>query len=152
MDFLSSLDTNIDDIEKPLDPPVGTYQWQVTKIPTRSNSASGEWAIVEFAIKAISAEEDVDPDELEEFGPVTGIQSRISFMAPTDPEKTNDQAKTRDQIKNFCVNVLQLDDDGNPPLSELMDNSAGSQFLGTLSLRRTDDNVFIDVKRPAPLD
>jgi hypothetical protein len=152
MDFLASLDTKIDEIEKPLDPPVGTYQWQITKVPTRSNSKSGEWAIVEFLIRAIAAEEDVDPDELEEFGSVTGIQSRISFMAPTDPEQANEQAKTRDQIKNFCVNVLQLDDEDNPPLSELMDNSVGAQFLGTLSLRRTDDNVFIDVKRPAPLD
>ena len=101
MDFLSSLDTKVSDIEKPKAPPVGTYIWKVSKVPVPATSASGEYAIVEFLVQAVSAEEDVDPDDLEEFGAVAGIRSKVTFMAPTDADKKNEQEKALFNIKNL---------------------------------------------------
>ena len=64
VNFNDALDTNVDDIEKPPVQPQGTYGWRVSKIPTLTESNSGEWNIIEFPITAIHAEEDVDEDEV----------------------------------------------------------------------------------------
>ena len=62
MDFTSALETTANDVEKPLDLPQGTYIWTVTKVPSQNTSQSGEWNIVEFPVKPVSAEDDVDEE------------------------------------------------------------------------------------------
>lgn len=151
MDFLSALDTKIDDVERPLDPPQGTYLWQVSKVPTMTRSNSDEWDIVEFPLKAIAAEEDVDPDDLAAYGDVSGILGRNTFMFPTDPAKENDRKKTLFQMKKFMTETLRIDGDGMT-VKELMAASAGANCYGILSWRQVDENIYIDVKRFTPAD
>jgi hypothetical protein len=156
MDFNSALDTKASDVEKPPVMPQGTYIWKVSKVPSLSTSKSGEWSIVEFPIRGVQAEDDVDPDELEEFGGVGSAINRISFMAPTadTPEGEADRKKAMYRIKKFCQETLRVDADDNATLRELLDASVECQFLAQAAWRMSDDGeeTYIDVKNYAALD
>jgi len=123
----------------------------VKKAPVISQSKSGEWDIVEFPIQTVSAEEDVDADEVEEFGPVAGQMSRISFMFPTDPDKKNDHDKSMDRMKKFLITTLQAGDEDST-MRELLAQSVNCQFFAIASHRLVDENTYIDVKSYSPLD
>ena len=151
MNFSDMLDKRAADVEVPLDLPRGTYIWAVSKIPTASQTASGEWNIVEFPIKSVSAEDDVDPDEIEEFGNVSGQPSRISFMFPTDPDKENDFRKTENRMKAFMIDTLRAGDD-EMTLKELMAASVNCQFMGIASYKVQGENSYLEVKNYSALD
>lgn len=156
VDFASALDTKASDVEKPPVQPQGTYIWMVSKVPTLSTSKSGEWSIVEFPIRAVSAEDDVDPEELEDFGSLNGAMNRISFMAPTadTPEAEADREKTLYKIKKFCQNVLRVDTEDDASIREMLDASVNCQFMAQAVWRPSDDGeeTYIDVKGYAPVD
>jgi hypothetical protein len=155
MDFNSALDTRAGDIEKPPVLPQGNYIWTVSKLPTISESNSGEWSIIEFPLKPVSAEDDVDPDDLAEFGDLSGAFGRISFMAPTDPDKEADVKKALYRVKQFCLNVLRVDvdDPEAATLKELLDAAHNCQFYAVNSWRTAESgDIFTDQKSPAPLD
>lgn len=155
MDFLEALNVNVTDIEKPLDPPQGTYVWMVSKVPSTSRTQSGEWDIIEFPIKAVSAEADVDEDQLAAYGEVSNIFNRVSFMAPTDPDKDNDRKKTLHNIRRFLERTLRVDLEEGMTLRQMLDNSVNHQFLGQLVWEPKKDNPeenFVNVKNWAPLD
>ncbi|MBM61942.1 MAG: hypothetical protein CL484_03200 [Acidobacteria bacterium] len=156
VDFASALDTKANDVEKPPVQPQGTYIWTVTKVPSISTSKSGEWSIVEFPIKAVSAEDDVDPEELEEFGSLNGAMNRISFMAPTadTPEAEADRTKALYRIKKFCQNTLRVDAEEDASIRELLDAAVNCQFMAQATWRPSDDGeeTYIDVKGYAPVD
>lgn len=151
MDFSSALDQVANEIEEPKNLPQGTYIWSVFKIPVVSQSKSGDWDIVEFPIRSVSAEDDVDADEVEEFGNVAGQMGRISFMFPTDPDKKNDHDKSMDRMKKFLLNILQCGDDQST-IKELMASSVNCQFFAIATHRIVDENVYLDVKNYSPLD
>jgi hypothetical protein len=151
MDFASALDQSANDIPEPKNLPMGTYIWAVSKVPVVSQSKSGEWDIVEFPIRTVSAEDDVDADEVEDFGPVAGQMSRLSFMFPTDPDKVNDHAKSMDRMKKFMLNTLQAGDD-TMTMKELMAGSVNCQFLAIATHKPDGDNVYLEVKNYSPLD
>jgi len=152
VNFLDALDTKQSDIEEPVTQPQGTYIWSVSKVPTISTSKSGEWTIVEFPILPVSAEDDVDPDELEEFGPLSGAANRISFMAPTDPDKENDVKKALARLKKFLNNTLMVDCDEDATLREMLDAAVNCLFMAQAVWRPVEDDVYIDVKNYAPVD
>jgi hypothetical protein len=155
VDFLEALDQKADDQEKPKDPPQGTYIWVVSKEPSITRTGNGEWDVVEFPIKAVAAEEDVDADSLEEYGPVDGIRSRISFLSPTAEDQDNDRKRTLDQINKFMERTLLLDDFDTMTTREAMSASVNHQFMGQLVWEpRKDDPEIIQVrvKNWAPMD
>jgi len=151
MDFSSALDQPANEIEEPKNLPRGTYIWTVYKVPVVSQTKTGDWDIVEFPIRTVSPEDDVDADELEEFGNPAGQMGRIPFMFPTDPDKVNDHKKSMDKLKKFMINTLQAGDDTST-MKELMAASVNCQFFAIATHRIVDDNVFIDVKNYSPLD
>jgi len=152
MDFTQALDTRASDVEKPPVQPQGTYIWTVTKQPIQSTSQSGDWNIIEFPIVAVQAEDDVDPDELSEFGDLTAARNRISFMFPTDPDKEADVKRSLYRLKNFLLNTLMIDADEDASIKELLAASVGQQFLASATWRQVEDNTYVDVKNYAPID
>lgn len=152
VNFADVLDTRVGDIPEPKNLPQGTYIWNVYKAPRISQAKSGDWDIVEFPLKVVAAEGDVDPDELEEFGDVAGTMNRISFMFPTDPEKKNDHARSMDQLKRFLTTTLRVEGDEDSTMKELLAGSANCQFLAIASWRQVGENTYVDVKNYAPLD
>ena len=155
MDFNSALDVQASDIEKPPVLPQGNYIWNINKVPAITESKSGEWSICEFPLKAVSAEDDVDPDDLEAFGDISGAFGRISFMMPTDPDKEADAKRTLYRLKKFCLDTLHVDvdDPENATVKELLDASVNCQFYAQNVWRTADDGeVYTDQKNWAPLD
>lgn len=152
VDFSSLLDTKADEIEKPPVLPQGTFIWTVAKVPAQTTSNNGEWDIVEFQIKAVSAEPDVDEDELEEYGDVAGAQSRLAFMFPKDPDKKADVQRSMYRLKNFLQKTLNVDCDDDATVKEMLAASVNCQFLGNVVHRQVEDETYFDVKNTAPLD
>ena len=156
MDFNSALDVQADAVEKPPVMPQGTYVWNVSKVPTLSVSKSGEWNIVEFPLRGISAEDDVDPEELEAFGAASAAMNKISFMSPTEegPEGDASRQKMLYQLKRFMQETLRVDAEDSATIRELMNASLNCQFLAQAVWRPSDDgqDTYIDVKNYAPLD
>lgn len=152
VNFADALDTRVSDVEAPANLPQGTYIWTVAKVPSITDTKSGDWTVVEFQIKAVSAEDDVDSEELEAYGALTSTQNRIAFMAPTDPSKGRDRDIALNRIKKFLLNTLRIEADDNTTLKELMAQSVNCQFLGQAVWRQDGDDTYVDVKNYAPLD
>jgi len=155
MDFSQALDVKVDDIETPPLLPQGTYIWKITKLPVSETSSSGEWSWVSFNCVAIAAEEDVDTDELDAYGSLSGAFGQVRFMAPTDPEQTTEFNRALDQIKKFCLNTLRVEVDGDANLSELLNGAVGCEFYARAvhEIRKNDPDITdLRVKGWAPLD
>lgn len=152
VDFASALNTRAADIEKPKLLPRGTYIWKVSKVPTQSETPSGEWNIIEFPIQCVEATTDVDPDELDEFGKVDGVRNRISFMFPTDPEKKNDFDRSMYRLREFLTGTLGLEASDDTTLKELLDNSVNYQFMAVASWKPANDGeTYVNVTNYAPV-
>lgn len=152
IDFAAALDTKVSDVKKPPALPQGTYIWAVTKVPSMERNKSGEWDIVEFTLKPVSAESDVDPDELEAFGNLALGTNRISFMFPTAIERDADRLRTLNQLKNFLIKTLRVEGDEEATVRELLAGAVNSQFLAQAIWRQVDENTYVDVKNYAALD
>lgn len=150
--FDEALDVKAGDVEKPPVQPQGNYIWAVSKMPTQTTSKNGEWAIIEFPVKAVEAMDDVDPDDLEAFGDVSSAMNRVTFMAPTDPTKTIEVEKMIYRLKRFLLETLRVDGDEDTTMRELIANSVNCQFIATASWRMVEEDTYVDVKNMAPLD
>lgn len=156
VDFTQALDIKADAIEKPPVAPQGTYIWAVTKVPTPTVSKSGEWSVLEFPIRGVSAEEDVDVDDLEAFGAPSAMMNRVTFMAPTAEGAEFDAQRKAAlwRIKRFILDVLQADVEESATFRELLNASLNCQFFGQAVWRPSDDGeeTYIDVKNYSALD
>ena len=155
MDFSSALDTRVSDVQKPKVQPQGTYIWTVTKFTISTvKSANGEWDVIEFKVRAISAEEDVDADELAEYGDLKNALNRISFMFTKAADGDNERVQTQNRLKKFLVETLRVDGNDNPDatLKELLAASPNCQFMGRAVWRQVGEDTYTDLKDPMPLD
>lgn len=66
--FGALLDTPSSDVERPKPLPAGSYVCMVQGLPRYDKSAKKQTEFVEFTLKFLSAEEDVDAEELKEMG------------------------------------------------------------------------------------
>ncbi len=156
MNFLDALNTKASDVEAPAVLPVGTYVWKVSKVHKESTTSNGEWAIVEIPIQPVMPFEDaddVDAEELREFGDLKAGVNSIRFMAPTDATKENDQKRALNNLKKFLLNTLRLEGDDNSTIKELLGRMPGAEFVAQATHRpdAERDTVFVDVKNWMPL-
>ena len=152
IDFAAALDQPANSIEKPPALPQGNYVWSVTKIPTQSQTSSGEWNIVEFTIVPVEATDDVDPEELEAFGSLRSGINRLPFMFPTDPSKEADVKKGLYRLKQFMLKTLKVDLPEDESLRAFMDASVNCQFIGQAVWRMVEGETYVDVKNTVALD
>lgn len=155
MDFNAALDVNTDEIPSPKLAPQGTYTFFVSKAPSVSTSKNGEWTIVEFPIRGLAALDDVDEDALAEYGEPGNIVNRLSFMAPTDPEKENDQLKALDRIRKFLHRTLRIEEVPGKTLRQYFDEAANCQFIAQLIHDPSKDNpeeIYERVQNPVAVD
>lgn len=105
--------------------PVGTYLGTITGIPKIDNFGQKQSPGAEFSIKLISAEADVDAEELAAAGGV-----------PNDPLTTTFwlTAKALPMLRGFLVDVCGLD--GNDSVKEALPQTAGCQVLVTVGHRK----------------
>jgi hypothetical protein len=140
VNFADALDVQADSVEAPPLLPVGTFIWEVHK-DYEVRAAGDDWEAIEWLVRCVSAEDDVDEDELEAFGDPAGEMARISFMAPTASGKEGDRGRqqTLNSIKNFITNSLQVDGSGLS-MSELMAAAKGEQFMAQATHEQDKNN------------
>ncbi len=156
MNFLEALNTKATEVEAPLNLPVGTYVWKVAKVHKEGTTNNGEWVFVEIPVVPVSPFEDaddVDASELADFGDLRQGTNRISFMAPTDKDKENEQKRTLNNLKRFLLDVLKVEGDEDSTLKELLGRAPGAEFIAQATHRPDAERgtVFVDVKNWMPL-
>jgi hypothetical protein len=100
--FASILDETPDHVEAPKARPVGPYVF-VVGAPAMGKSRKKGTPYIEFPLRALAAEDGVDPDALEEAGGVEGFKTRITFYL------TEDSVYRLDQFHEHCGIDLKSD-------------------------------------------
>jgi hypothetical protein len=152
MDFNSVLDQAIDTIEKPPLMPQGAYVWVVNKFST-DKVGGGKWDTMDFQLKCVSASDDVDEDELAEYGsPANKIMTKRFMFNGEDEANFN---RTLFEVKTFCLDHCQAEVDADAPLKVLAEAAKGCQVMAEVS-HRADPNdpekQYEEVRKTMPVD
>ncbi len=140
MDFKSIANKKLEDIVRPALPPIGTYTWQVTKLPAIETSKDQKWDFVTFFVQAVAPSDDIDPDELAAFGDITKIRESVKFIFDKQDEVAF--LKSENRLKDFLQKHLKVGTDSDS-MGQAMNAAVGAQFLGVLSWRPDKDNPDI---------
>lgn len=150
LNFADVAKKKVEDVERPPLPPIGTYRWTVTKIPEVTTSKDDKWDFLTFPVKVIEALEDVDTEDYK--GAVTSIVNRVQFIFNKEDQVAFDQTMFR--VRTFLEKHLQVADAGMS-VSEALNASVGSQFLGTIGYRQDKNDTtlqYAEISKTAPLD
>ncbi len=82
--FASILDESPTEIDRPKPLPPGTYLCRVLSPWTEGKSSKKGTPFVQFTLKPISAEDDVDEDDLQEMGGLDNKTLRLTFYLTED--------------------------------------------------------------------
>lgn len=116
------------EIERPPLAPVGTYRWQITKLPSQRKSKDEMWEFVEFPVVAMEALDNVDMDGYK--GEVTNIRQTLTFMFDRNDSVRAEQ--TLYQYRLFLERSLGIDL-GKMSLAEATNAAVGCQFLADIN-------------------
>lgn len=115
--FGALLDTPSSEVERPKPLPVGSYVCMVLGQPRYDKSAKKQTEFVEFTLKFLSAEDDVDADELKEMGGVADKTIKDTYYI-TETSLW--------RLKDFLTSC-DLDVDGDESLRALIEETPGKQ-------------------------
>lgn len=153
MDFATALEGKASDYEPPKLQPIGTYVWSVSKPFENKEVGQGtKYDMVTFFVQCVSATEDVDPDELKEFGNITKLPQRVTFLFTKDPDEQNAWDRTMNDLKTFLYSYLMVDE--TDLLKADMASATNMQFLGTIKHvvdKRTEGAFQAEIGAKAPL-
>lgn len=133
MKFSDSLDRRLEEIKRPPNPPIGHYVWQINKHPDIDEFTSrggDDFEKITFQIACVSPGEDVDADELAEYGKIVGYRNRKEFLFADSDE---DQAGFDTSMFNLRRFLGHCGIDEKLSLTEALAASVGTQFLGELT-------------------
>lgn len=151
--FADALDTNASDVEAAPIMPVGTYHWEVFK-DYEVRKAGDDWEVISWVLKCTGNEDDIDEDELEEFGSPIGEIARYEFMSPTAGGKEGERGRqnTLDRVKKFLTDVLMIEESGT--MGEMMAQAKGQHLMAQVTHRENKNSgeMMIQLKGAAPLD
>jgi hypothetical protein len=155
MRFADALDRRGEEIERPPLVPVGTYLWTVAKIPEMDTIADGRFDIVDFQLRCIAAQDDVDPDALAEYsqkaGNIAGLTRRHRFLFNTEDEGAFN--RTLFNMKRFVKEHLGIDDFDSIPLKEALARCVNAQCLASVRWRpdpKDAEIMYDEIDRTAP--
>lgn len=151
MNFNDALNVKMDEIERPPLLPLGTYRWMVEKVPSFDTIADGRFDVVDFQLKCMGAEEDVDADDIKAYGDITNARMRHRFMFNKEDEANF--KRTLFNLKRFIGEHLQVDVEG-VSLKEALSNTLNQSCLGTVGWRpdKNDPEImYAEIKQTAPL-
>lgn len=158
LDFNSALNVKAEDVKAVPVPPIGHYVWQVTKVPTINTE--GQWQRVEIPVRAVSVYEDandVDPDALREYGKVTSIMNRVTFMYDSVNGTETDLITMQNQVKRFCADHCKVEGAEKMSLKEMLNATVNKKFVGQLNHKPdkrdpSGETMNANIGRTAPLD
>lgn len=152
MDFTSALDTKLGEVERPPLCPQGSYVMSVSKVPEQGSVADGKYETVDFVMRGVSAMDDVDSDELANYGDVSNIMIRHRFMFDTEDDAAFQRALYN--MKRFLEDHLQIDGADKMSLKEALSASLNHQCVCSVGWRpdkRDADVQYQEIRRTAPL-
>jgi hypothetical protein len=138
--FEDALSRTMDDIKRPPPLPIGHYVMTISKMPDPPeslNSAKGSFEKLTINAQVVAPTDDVDPDELEEFGSVAGSPLRLDFIFNNDPDERAKFEGTLNRLKEFMEKCGV--DVSSGSLGEKLPELVGCQFIGEVK-HRPDPN------------
>lgn len=150
--FADIASKRVEEIEKPPLPPVGTYRWQITKLPETSKSNDEKWEFLRVPCRAVEAMDNVDMDGYA--GEVSGIVMSVSFVFNTEDEAEFE--KTEWRMRQFFEKHVGCAEAGMT-VGQMLNASVNGQFLGDVAWRQdkrddTGETMQADISRTAPLE
>ena len=154
MRFQDALDRKGEEIERPPLVPIGTYLWTVSGVPDMATIADGRFDVVDFKLKCLAPQEDVDPDALEEFteksGSLQGLVRRHRFLFSTEDEGKFKATEFR--MKTFVEQHLGVSMVGKS-WKESLAECPNHQCLASIKWRpdpRDTEIMYDEIDRTAP--
>lgn len=153
--FADALDRKMEEIKAPPPLPLGHYIMGINKMPGAPealNSQKGNYEKLTIAVQVISPSDDVDPDELAEYGSVAGTPLRLDFIFNNDPAEEAKFEGTLNRMKKFMEHCGLDADSGS--LGEKLAELVGCQFVGEVKHRADPQNaevVYNELGRTAPV-
>lgn len=149
MRFSNSLDRALETIERPPNLPVGHYTWQITKHP--EIATRGDYEILTFQCTPVEPHDDVDEQDLADYGDFTKTVVRKQFLTPIDDSEKAAQERALYDVSRFLEHAAV---DETLELSQAMAESVNAQFVGELR-HRPDKNdpevIYQEIGTTAPV-
>lgn len=150
--FADIASKKVADVERPPLPPVGTYRWRITKLPSSQKSGDEAWEFLRFNCKAVEPMDNVDASDYP--GDVANIMLSKSFVF-----NCNDEAefeKTLFNVKQFLRNHVQAGDD-EMTIAQLLNESVNGEFLGDVKWQQdkrdeSGETFNAEIGRTAPVE
>lgn len=149
MNFNDALNVKMEEIERPPLIPVGTYRAVVSKVPVSDTISEGKYDTLDFMLKLAEAQDDVDQDELKEYGPLSSATVRHRFLFNTEDKAMFD--RTLYNLKRFLEEHLKVE---GGSLKECINNALNHQCLVAVKWRPDKDDPEIqynEVGKTAPV-
>lgn len=149
--FADALDRSAETIKRPPPLPLGHYIFQVVRMPDPPEEMStkiGPMEKLTVQCAAVAPSDDVDPDEVRDFGNVQGVPMRLDFLF--NNEDANKFEATLNRLKMFCEQCGV--DISSGSVNEWLSQLPNAQFLGEVSHRMdpNDPEIFYaEIKRTA---
>lgn len=150
MNFADVTKTKVGAVEKPPLPPVGTYQWLISKLPAVTTSNDDKWDFLSVPLKCQQPLDDVDVDEYA--GDLSNLFMEHKFIFNKEDEA--EFAKTLFRVRTFFEKHVQCCEETDT-IAEMMNNSVGQSVLATIAWKQDKqdpENFFANIGRTAPLD
>lgn len=150
LNFADVASQKMSEVERPPLPPVGTYRWSITKLPSSTTSGDGKWDILTVPCRALEAMDDVDMSDYS--GEVTNITNQIKFMFNKEDEAEFEKSLYR--VRTFFERHVRCAEETDT-IGQALNKSVNQQFLGSIAWQqdKNDPEVFYaNIARTAPLD
>ena len=155
INFNEVLNMKAGEIEKPPLIPAGTYIAKVHKIPEigEVGGQDNKYKTIDFMFKLLSPMEDVDQEQLEQFGGLNNTFARRRFMFSEDDEA----AVKREvyNVKRLLLDHLKVSGTDDDKLSQLLNNSINAECLVFMAWRPDKNDkevIYSEIKKTAPIE
>lgn len=152
LNFKDVANKKLEDVERPPLPPVGTYLFSVTKVPSIETLSGDLWDVVDFQLKAIAPTEDVDAEAIASYGKVEKINLRHRFMFNKSDQVEFDAGIFK--LRQFLENTLKC---ATPEMSitEALGQAKGKQLLAAVIWKADKNDAELmhpNIGRTAPVE
>lgn len=147
MNFADALNVQIGSVERPPLPPIGTYDWQITKAPVMVTR--GDFDVVDISAQAVAITDDVDSDLATAYG-LKNIQARVSFLFDKNDEIKFKQTLFR--LQTFLEEHVGLAK--GISIKEGLASCVHQRFRASTRITNGKDNPeeqFFNIDRTAPI-
>lgn len=150
--FNDIADKHVGETEKPPLIPIGHYRAMVKELPTIDKSNDEVYEFVTFKMQAYEPTDDVDPQELADFGDIRAVTRNLRFIFNTQDEQAF--KRTEYNLRQFLERSLGLDC-ASQGYKQAMSQSVGARCLIQIKYRpdKNDPEIRYDeIGRTAPLE